>query len=177
MSIGLNTGSHQISINMKKLFLSVLIGLSLLQTACSKSGEAGLQEILASSEPPAGVVFEIASGDDEGLNWAIPVVQSYAKQLRTKFPGIKLAVVSHGEEQFQLTKDNRQNSAKAHKQVKSLIKNQGVEVHVCGNYAASYGIDDDKFVDFVDVADRGPAQVKAYKDDGYEVLFIGKQKG
>lgn len=161
---------------MKKIFLSILVGLSLLQIACSKRGEEGLRTILSSSEPPIGVVFEIASGDDEGLNWAIPVVQSYAKQLRTKFPGIKLAVVSHGEEQFQLTRDNRRNFAAMHKQVVSLIKNQDVEIHVCGRYAASYGIDEDKFVDYVDVAAQGPAQVKAYENNGYEVLFIRRPK-
>lgn len=124
------------------------------------------------------MVFEIASADDEGLNWAIPVVKSYAKQLRTKFPGIKLAMVTHGDEQFQLTKDKRKNFADTHQQVASLIKNQGVEVHVCGAYAASYGIDEDKFVDYIDVASQGPAQVNAYKNDGYEVLFINRpEKG
>jgi intracellular sulfur oxidation DsrE/DsrF family protein len=158
---------------MKRILLLV-VGLSLLQTACSKSNEEALLKILSSGEPPAGVVFEIASGDDEGLNWAIPVVQSYAKQLRTKFPAIKLAVVSHGEEQFQLTKDNRQDFAATHQQVASLITNQGVEIHVCGNYAASWGIDGEEFVDYVDVAARGPAQVNAYEDAGYEVLFINK---
>ena len=161
---------------MKNIIFSILIGLTLLQTACNESSEEGLQKILSSGEPPVGVVFEIASGDEEGLNWAVPVVQSYVKQLRTKFPGIKLAVVSHGEEQFQLTKDNRRHFAVTHQQIASLIKNQDVEVHVCGNYAASYGFEEDKFVDYVDVAERGPAQVKAYENAGYEVLFINRLK-
>jgi len=158
---------------MKKDFLFVLLGLSLALSACSsKSGEEGLQKILSSSEPPAGVVFEIASGDETGLKWAIPIVRSYTKQLRDKFPGIKLAVVSHGEEQFQLTKDNQQNFADTHQQVVNLNKNQGVEIHVCGNYAASAGVDEDEFVGYIDVAARGPAQVKAYERAGYAVLFI-----
>ena len=57
---------------VKNIFLFVLIGLSLFQTACTKNGEAGIQQILSSSKPPVGVVFEISSGDDEGLkclNW------------------------------------------------------------------------------------------------------------
>ncbi len=157
---------------MKKIFLFVLIGLSLIQTACTKSGETGIQQILLSSKPPVGVVFEIASDDDEGLKWAIPLVRSHAKQLREKFPQIKLAIVFHGEEQFQLTKDNSQYFPDANKQVKSLIKDQDIDVHVCGNYAASFGIEEDDFVDYVDVAARGPAQVHAYENDGYVVLFI-----
>ena len=159
-------------VHYEKIFLLVLIGLFLAQTACSRSDEARPQKILSSSEPPVGVVFEIASGDDDGLRWAIPMVQSYAKELREKFPGIELAVVSHGEELFQLTRDNRQYFAETHKQVQSLVEDQDIEVHVCGNYAASSGINEDEFVDYVDVAERGPAQVRAYKNAGYELLFI-----
>lgn len=154
----------------------MLLSPSLVQTACAKSGAAGLQQILSVSKSPVGVVFELGSGDEEGLKWAIPVMQSYAKQLRAKFPRIKLAVVSHGEEQFQLTKDNNKNFAAAHKQVESLVKNQGIDFHVCGNYAPMKGIDEDEFVDFISVVSRGPTQIRAYKDDGYQVLFIHKPK-
>ena len=157
---------------MKKYLLFTLIGLSLVQTACTKSGEAGIQQILLSSKPPVGVVFEVASDDDDGLRWALPLVQSYAIALRQKFPDIKLAMVFHGEEQFQLTKDSSQYFVDAHEQVKSLIKNQGIDVHVCGNYAAGFGVEEDDFVDYVDVAARGPAQVNAYENDGYVSLFI-----
>lgn len=161
---------------MKNVFFPVLFGLFFLQTACVKSGDSGLQEILAASKAPTGVVFEIASGDDEALNWAIPLVRSYSKRLRSRFPEIKLAIVSHGDELFQLTENGRRSYPDTHKQVQSLIKNQDVEVHVCGNTAASAGVDEDKFVDFVDVATTGPAQMSAYKRAGYEVLFIEKPK-
>jgi len=87
----------------------------------------GLQQILASSEPPVGVVFEIASGDDDGLEWAIPRVQSYATQLRAKFPGIKLAVVSHGVEQFQLTEENRRLYTVTQNKVENLIKDHDID--------------------------------------------------
>ncbi|MEE8379998.1 MAG: DsrE family protein [Gammaproteobacteria bacterium] len=157
---------------MKKLFLLVLIGFFLVQMACTRGDEARLQKILSSNKPPVGVVFEIASGDGDGLKWAIPMVQSYAKQLREKFPGIELAVVSHGEELFQLTRDNRPYFAETHRQVQSLVEDQSIEVHVCGNYAASSGVSEDEFVDYVDVAERGPVQVRAYINAGYELLFI-----
>lgn len=159
---------------MKRLFLFVFIGLAIVQAGCSKHSETGIQGILSSGEPPVGVVFEISSEDDEGLKWALPLVLSYSNQLRGKFPEIKLAIVFHGEEQFQLTKESSPYFPDAHKQVKSLIRNQGIDVHVCGNYAASAGFSEDDFVDYIDVADRGPAQVNSYENAGYVVLFISK---
>ena len=157
---------------MKKILLLLIVGLVGLQAACKPHGETGLQKIMSMSTPPAGVVFEIASDDDEGFAWAVPLVNSYARQLRKKFPDIKLAIVSHGEEQFQLTKDNRDEFADVHQKVVSLINQQDIDVHVCGNLAASQGVDEDKFIDDIDVAARGPTQIKVYQQNGYEVLFI-----
>lgn len=159
---------------MKKIILYLLISLSLSQTACAKSGETGLIEILSASKPPVGVVFEIGSGDENGLSWAVPVVKSYAKRLRAKYPKIKLAVVSHGEEQFSLTKNNLNNFSSVHKQVQDLVKKQNVDFHVCGNYASISGIDEDEFVDFIDVASRAPVQIRSYKEKGYTLLFVRK---
>lgn len=155
------------------LLLFVLIVALPGLMACSKSG-TGIEQILSLNNPPVGVVFEIASDDDQGLKWAIPLVQSYTKQLREKFPQLKLAVVFHGEEQFQLTKDSIQYFPAAHKQVKSLILDQGIDIHVCGNYAASSGFKEDDFVDYIDVADRGPAKINAYENAGYELLFVSQ---
>lgn len=109
---------------MKKIHLYLVIGLSFILTACNPSGEEGLQKILSSSQVPTGVVFEVASGDEEGMKWVIPMVKSYSRQLREKFPGIKLALVSHGEEQFQFTRSNIQRFANAHKQVKRLVNDE-----------------------------------------------------
>ena len=55
-----------------------------------------------------------------------------------------------------------------------IINDQGIDVNVCGNYAASFGVGEDDFVDYVDVAARGPAKINAYKKDGYVVLFINE---
>lgn len=159
---------------MKKSFLFLLIGLLLLPAACIKSGQVGIDQILSSNTPPAGVVFEVASGDDEGLKWALPLLQSYTNQLREKYPEIGLAVVFHGEEQFQLTKESSHYFPEAHEQVKTLVYDQGINIHVCGNYAASSGFNEDDFVDEIDVADRGPAKIKNYENAGYVVLVVSK---
>ena len=161
-------------ITMKKTILFIFLGLSFLQTACSTSANEGIELILSSSKPPVGVVFEIASGDDNGFKWAVPKVESYAKQLRNKFPEIKLAVVSHGSEQFSLTKGNRKQYSDTHKKVASLVKDKGIEVHVCGNFAAGFGVSKNDFVDYITVADRAPGQIKDYEDAGYVVLFVSK---
>lgn len=157
---------------MKNFYWLTLTALLFSQTACAGSTEEGFKKIMASKTAPVGVVFEIATGDDTGLDWAIPAVRSYTSRLRERFPGIKIAVVSHGDEQFQLMESNRQRFPDTHRRVASLIQEQNITVHVCGNYAASNGVDDDEFIETIDVAARGPAQVDTYEEAGYEVLVI-----
>jgi len=159
---------------MKKILIFIFMSLSLLQTACSEASEKAVQAILESSEPPVGVVFEVTTYSDNGFDWAAPKLKSYAKQLRTKFPAIKLAVVSHGLEQFQLTRDNSQAHAATHRKVKSLVKDSGIEVHVCGNFASMMDVGRDEFVDFVKVAGQAPLQVEEFKQAGYKLIVISR---
>jgi len=157
---------------MKKILMIVLLSMSFLQTACSDAKEQSMQTILALNEPPVGVVFELATGDDNGLEWAIPLVRSYATQLRERFPNIKLAVVSHGLEQFQLVRNEQKEVSKSHTQVASLIKDKNIEVHVCGNFAGMLGVERDEFIDVVKVAKRAPLQVESFIDAGYKLVLI-----
>ena len=168
--------AHKVMFIIKQLFLLIFISLSVTQTAFSETNDQSIQKLLSSSKLPVGVVFEIASSDNTGLEWAVPLVTSYANQLRAKFPDIKLAVVSHGLEQFQLTKANRKEHANTHNQIQSLIKDQNIEMHVCGNFAGMMGVDRDEFVDFVKVVDRAPLQVEAFQDLGYKLIFVSKPK-
>jgi len=157
---------------MKKLSVLLALGLSLLTMVYSQASDVQVKDILASSEPPVGVVFEVAGFEDNGFDWAAPVLKSYAKQLRAKFPGIKLAVVSHGLEQFQLTQENRQEHAVTHNKVRSLVKESGIEVHVCGNFASMMDVGRDEFVDFVKVAGRAPLQIEEFKQVGYKLVIV-----
>jgi len=159
---------------MKKLFLFAFISVSFLQTACGVAAEDSLQAILAAKQPPAGVVFELATVDDDGMDWAIPLVRNHATQLRAKFPGIKLAVVSHGLEQFQLVQNEKKQSTDAHRKVASLIKDKDIEVHVCGNFASMMDVGRDEFIDVVKVAHRAPAQVKEFMNAGYALILISE---
>lgn len=125
-----------------------------------------IEHILAQDDAPFGVVFEIAEGNGNALQWAIPAVNRYVQQLRRRFPDIGLAVVSHGSEQFGLMKSRQQQNAKVHKTVQSLVASD-VPVHVCGTHAAWKGKSARDFPDYVDVAPAGPTEIRNYEAMGY----------
>ncbi len=125
-------------------------------------------------DPPEGVVFEIVEGDEAFLQWAIPEVKKYAVLLRDKFPGLNIAVVSHGKEEFALLKSNSKEYATVHKAVKSLVAEQDIPVHVCGTHASWYDKEAEDFPDYVDVAPMGPAQINDYENMGYTLIVLEK---
>ena len=133
-----------------------------------------IEEILQLKEAPSGVVFEIVSGDSEHLRWAIPAVQQQIKKLRTRFPDLSIAVVSHGKEQFALTKDKQKTYKKVHKGIQSLVKDSDVPVHVCGTYADWRNVAESDFPDYVDVAAAGPVQINDYRKLGYLLVKLQK---
>ena len=118
------------------------------------------------------IVFEIVSGDSERLRWAIPAVQQYIRQLRQRFPELPIAVVSHGKEQFSLTRDKQKKYNKVHKGIQSLVKDSNVPVHVCGTYADWHNVDESEFPDYVDVAAAGPVQINDYRQLGYLLVKV-----
>ena len=160
---------------MKKHYLVPLL-LLLISGFGLPSVHAGdlqqIQSILAEETPPDGVVFEIISNKD-GLQWAIPRVQSYAAQLREKFPQLAIAVVSHGREQFALQSSKQKQYPAVHQQVQSLVGDK-VQVHVCGTYAEWKGVSPEEFPDYVDVAAEGPAQIRSYQELGYLLVQLKK---
>jgi intracellular sulfur oxidation DsrE/DsrF family protein len=133
-----------------------------------------IDALLARQTPPEGVVFEIVSSNEDTLEWAIPVVQRYSQQLRERFPGINLAVVSHGMEQFALTRESSKEYAEVHKGVESLVKTD-VPVHVCSTFAGWHGVKDEDFAEFVDVAPTGPSQIQLYEHEGYITVRVRKE--
>ena len=135
-----------------------------------------LQDILAMTEAPEGVVIEIATSDNTGLRWALPKAQDYIKQLRERFPGLPISIVTHGREQFALTKKNQKENQAEHNAVQSLLKDNKVQLHVCGTYAGWRGLTEEDFPDYVDVAAEGPAQVNDYIAVGYVHTVIRAPK-
>jgi len=153
------------------LFLTVLP-----VTASATDDQKEIDYILKMQTPPLGVVFEILEGDVDALKWAIPHVTELSKQLRQKFPDIAIAVVSHGKEQFGLVKTAEKENKELQTQVKSLVQNQDIPVHVCGTHASWYGKGEKDFPDYVDVTPAGPTQIANYEDMGYEKIVIDKPR-
>ena len=159
---------------MRKVFAPVfLLGL-LISIAPAWAGmDDDIRFILKAKNPPVGVVFEIVEGKQEALNWALPKIQEYGEILRKQHPGIKIAVVSHGSEQFGLLTENQKNMSDAHKRVKSLVS-ADVPVHVCGTHASWYHKGESDFPEYVDVVPAGPEKISEYQRMGYALVEMEK---
>lgn len=141
-------------------------------TVLAAASDRAVEALLGAEQAPEGVVFEIASGDSTSLEWALPRIQRYVKVLRDRFPGLEIAVVSHGREQFSLTEDKRESAPKVHQDVQRLVRDDSVPVHVCETYAEWNGVGAEQFPDYVQVAAEGPAQVRAYQELGYTLIKL-----
>lgn len=135
-----------------------------------------LNEVLEMPSEPDGVVIEIVTGDVEGLSWALPRAQDYIKQLRARFPELPVAVVTHGREQFALSRKNQTINEAAHNNVRDLIEDSKVPVHVCATYAGRRGLTEEDFAEYLNVSASGPAQINDYKAVGYLLIVISREK-
>lgn len=162
---------------MRRFFAFTLFtiagGIALFGTTVSAGTEDDVKNILAQNGAPFGVVFEIVEGSGKALQWAIPAVNGYVKQLRERFPDIGLAVVSHGNEQFGLMTSQQTEQAQMHQTVQSLVASD-VPVHVCGTHASWRGKDAGDFPDYVDVAPAGPTEIRNYEAMGYVLIVVRK---
>jgi intracellular sulfur oxidation DsrE/DsrF family protein len=157
---------------MRKTLTIALLWLSATSAAFADNRKE-IEEILIQESPPFGVVFEIVEGKGDALQWAIPAVKGYAKQLRQRFPAIGLAVVSHGNEQFGLMTTQQGKNAEVHDTVQSLSADD-VPVHVCGTHASWKGKTEEDFPDYVDVAPSGPTQINNYEAMGYRIVKVSR---
>ena len=150
------------------------IGLFTLFSSLSLASSYGEQvdAIISKGTAPEGVVFEIVSGDPEGLRWALPEAKESIEKLRAKFPDLDIAVVTHGREQFALQKKHKERFKKVHSLTESLVKDSGVNLHVCGTYAEWHNVTEEEFAEYADVAAAGPAQINDYINLGYTKILI-----
>lgn len=151
----------------------LLVVLALWFVAATGAQAAdGLDAILARDEPPAGVVFELFEMDDEALRSLIPEITRHVEVLRDRFPGLPVAVVSHGNELLALQRDRADEFAQIHDQVQRLTGSDGVEIHACGTYAGWQGVGAEDFPDYIDVAPSGPQQIREYERLGYVTVRL-----
>jgi len=151
--------------------IAMLLTIPLL--ANGQTSPDTIKDIIKLDEEPAGVVFEIVTGKEHGLDWALPLVDKYIKTLRSRFPELDIAIVTHGKEQFALQKDKQEANKKVHSLSQQLVK-QGIPLHVCETYAERKGVTAEDFPAYVNVASAGPAQINDYVAVGYLKVVIKK---
>jgi len=159
---------------MKSVLASWLTALVLLLSAAQAYDDprAEVDKILAAKEAPPGIVFEIMTGDADALDVILPQVEELAAYLGETAPALALVVVAHGNEMFALKSSESFIHEQAHASARRLV-DAGVDVVVCGAYANMRRVDWSEFLDYVTVAESGPAQVNDYRALDYAVVFIG----
>ena len=158
----------------QRLYVVVLINFVLLTVNSSTWAASPIDSILQAKDTPPGVVFEIVTGKNDSLDWALPQVKSYIDQIHQRFPDIHIAVVTHGREMFALSKRQQDKTESPVHQLSKELVQEGVSLHVCGTYAERKGLNAEDFPDYVNVAAEGPAQVKDYRSMGYVLVKITK---
>jgi intracellular sulfur oxidation DsrE/DsrF family protein len=154
---------------MRHLFILTHLIFALI-TAPALADE--IDDILAGDTDPPGIVFEIVGDEEDLLKDVLPAIRNDIKRLRKRFPGLDVAIVSHGDEQFALTTDNRAKNPELHKIAETLVEDQQVSMHVCETYAEWNGVSAEEFAEFVDVSATGPAQINDYRALGYIVILL-----
>jgi len=149
----------------------ILLAAVLASAGVSVAAQNEIESILSLPRAPQGVVFEIVSGQDEALTWAIPEVRRQSERLRARFPGLSIAVVSHGNEQFALSRKNQEHYQAVHNSVRE-IKQDGIDVQVCGTHAGWRNLDPEDFPEYVSVVAAAPVAIKNYREIGYQLVIL-----
>lgn len=163
-----------LSLAKSSLYMLLLFLVTSLSQA-AEFNDARINRLLNAEQAPDGVVFELISWDDKTWQWAAPMITDLRRQLQQKFPGIDVAVVSHGGEQFQLTKTAAAQQPQAIAQLQSLT-DDGVNLHVCGTHSYWNDVDESAYLDMVNVSPSGPAQVNDYIKLGYTHILLRKPR-
>lgn len=131
-----------------------------------------LDVVLARKSAPPGVIFEIVDRDPGALELALPWVKQAAQRIKARFPGVPMALVTHGQEMFALQTEKRAANQTVHKIAQSLNRDDGIQVHVCETYANRHGLATEDFPAYIDVAPEGPAQIRNYEALDYVRLVV-----
>lgn len=154
---------------MKKIITLLLLTVN-IQILANSHHE--IEQIIQSNHEPFGVVFELVEGDKDAWQWAGPLLKSHTDALRKKYPDIAIAIVSHGYEQFQLTKSSAQTNQKTLNILTELVGKQSADLHVCGTHSSWYQVPDEDYIDIVDVAVSGPAKINDYLNLDYQLVEL-----
>lgn len=137
---------------------------------------AEVDDLLLADTQPDGVVFEIMTWEDNSWDWAAPMVLALTRQLRDKYPHLDIALVSHGNELFDLALDQDNQTTPAMQSLQSL-SDDNVDIHVCGSFAKYKHLGTSDFLPFVDVSPSGPAQINDYINLGFTRILLEAPDG
>lgn len=165
------TESTRRAVDCRRVSRVLTVGLVLFALTGAARAATDVERLLARSEAPHGVVFEIVEDDEDALQALLPKVRDSIARIRARFPQTEFAVVSHGLEEFALQTDRQDEFAEVHGQVQALVADE-VPVHVCETHAGWYGVAAEDFPDYVDVAPTGPGQVQLYQELGYDLIIV-----
>ena len=152
------------------LFAAALILFS--SGIAAQSLHPQVQSILNNGVEPEGVVFDIETLDANALPKLADYVKQQIRQLKQRFPGLDIAVVSHGAEEFALQKQARQQNENLHHVFSSLVQTDEVSIHVCGAVAGLKQLTQEDFPEFVSYSESGMAQINDYRALGYTIIGI-----
>jgi len=145
--------------------------LSLLAMSLQASPQQDVDELLAMEVPPAGVVFELISGDAEKLDEVLTRIHGWTRSLQERFEALPVVVISHGQEQFSLTSGALEKN-QALSETIAMIRGDDVPVMVCGNHASIRGVDIASYPDAIDVVKAAPATVRELRARRYAVIVV-----
>ncbi len=129
-----------------------------------------LQSILTKEKRPEGVVFEVVEWDIDALTEAIPWLNRQIVTLRSMFPKLDIAIVSHGGEQFALLNSNKEIKMGIHTSVQHLISEHSIKLELCLGHAKMRGFQAADFPQYVTIETTGPSRIMTYEDLGYVVV-------
>lgn len=171
MRVGRNSSISSALVSTVTRSLTTLLLAILLVNPAQVLANEDVERLLAQSEAPEGVVFEMVEADEDALEDLLPRARTAIERIRNRFPETEFAVVSHGREEFALQSKYQAENAGIHQQVQSLV-NDDVPVHVCETHAGWYGVSAEDFPEYVNVAPTGPGQIRLYQELGYELIII-----
>ena len=155
-----------------KITLKIILSFFMISTFGLFSKASQIEDILTLNEEPPGVVFELIESTGYAWTWAAPKIRSYVSQLREKFPNIDLAIVSHGREQFSLTKKSTSSITEEVSILQNINKKDSVDISVCGSHSLWFNVSRENYLPFINVAESGPALINDYKNLGFIIVLL-----
>ncbi|WP_019623447.1 DsrE family protein [Thioalkalivibrio thiocyanoxidans] len=161
--------------------LLALTGLILLTAFGSLAGadepeeappSAEVEALLEQDDLPDGVAFEIVENDRAALSALLPEIHANIRVLRERAPELPIAIVTHGAEQFTLTRAEAAAHGSLHTEIESLVLDDGVNVVVCGTFAGWRDLEADAFPEHVEVATAAPDRLDDLEASGYTVIRL-----